>query len=338
MKNYLKKLFVPLLASAPVSSVATKFFHQGTPIFMIHRLIVDGQSSSGVSPEHLRHCLNYLVKNGYTFVSLDEVIRSVNSNTPLPEKSVCFTMDDGFIEQGNTAIPIFIEFNCPLTFFVIVGFLDNELWPWDTKISFIINNTRKTHLSMLFDDEQVSITLNKNDSHRSAREIIRNTIKEMDASLIPDFISLLADTAGIQVPESAPDEYLALNWDMVREYESKGIRFAPHSMTHRILSKLDKKSAENEITTSWSRLKTELSNPIKVFCYPTGRVLDFGPREIQILKNEGFLGAVTTIHGYVNTSNLSPDQAFCLPRFELPDNMMDFMQYCSWIEHAKIRS
>ena len=338
MKNFLKKLFVPLLASSPVSALATKLFAQGTPIFMIHRLTVDGQSSSGVSPEHLRRCLTYLVKNGYTFVSLEQVIQSVNNNTPLPEKSVCFTMDDGFIEQGNIAAPIFLEFNCPLTFFIIVGFLDNTLWPWDTKVSFIINNTTKNHLSLLFGDEQLSISLNKHDNHRNAREIVRNTIKEMDASLIPDFINRLANAAEIQPPESAPDEYLALNWDMVREYESKGIRFAPHSMTHRILSKLDRKSAEDEITNSWSRLNSELSNPIKVFCYPTGRVLDFGPREIQILKNEGFLGAVTTTHGYINASNHNPDQAFRLPRFELPDNITDFVQYCSWIEQAKIRN
>lgn len=300
-------------------------------------MAVETQSNTGTTPEHLRRCLQYLKDKGYTFISLQEIMQSLNNQTPLPEKAVCFTMDDGFIDQGQIAAPIFIEFNCPITFFVITGLLDKTLWPWDAQVSWIINNTIKNKVTINFEDELLHMALDNADNRREAREEIRNVIKEMNAELIPELINKLAEAADIQIPESTPCDYESLDWEMARELENKGVQFAPHSMTHRILSKLSKKSTEEEITGSWKTLNRELSNPLKVFCYPTGRPLDFGPREIQILKKEGFLGAVASVHGYVETQSNNSEQVFRLPRFELPDNMTDFIQYCSWIEHAKTK-
>ncbi|MDH5611254.1 MAG: polysaccharide deacetylase family protein [Gammaproteobacteria bacterium] len=332
MKKLLKKLFVPLLASAPVSAIATSFLGHGIPIFMIHRIKVEGQSNSGISPDHLRRCLRYLKDKDYTFVSLEDIIGSLNNQITLPKKSVSFTMDDGFLEQAEIAAPIFLEFNCPLTFFIITGLLDQILWPWDAQVSWIIDNTNKNHVVLKFEDEILNMILGNKNNRRNAREEIRNVIKEMNSESIPEIINNLADAADVQLPITAPNPYKSLNWEMARELESKGIRFAPHSMTHRILSKLNKKSAEEEIIGSWKILESELSNPLKVFCYPTGRVLDFGPREINILKKESFIGAVATLPGSVD--NNSAALLYCLPRFELPDNMTDFIQYCSWIERA----
>jgi len=244
-------------------------------------------------------------------------------------------MDDGFLEQGKIAAPIFLEFKCPLTFFVITGMLDKTLWPWDAKVSWIIDNTKKKSIVIDFEDELLKVTLGDKNSRHNAREEIRNIIKEMDLGLISELINKLEKAADVQIPEMPPSTYLSLDWEMARELESQGIRFAPHSMTHRILSKLDRQSAEEEIRSSWETIDRELSNPLKIFCYPTGRILDFGPREIAILKKENFLGAASTAPGYIEIEEAPEDQVFRLPRLEIPGNMTDFIQYCSWIERAK---
>jgi len=335
MKEFLKKVLVPPLASSAFSALAASFFGHGIPIFMIHRMKVEGQSNSGITPEHLRRCLSYLTENGYTFVSLEDIIYALNNQITLPEKSVSFTMDDGFLEQGRLAAPIFLEFNCPLTFFVITGLLDKELWPWDAQVSWVVDNTKKNHIAIDFDDESINVTLGDKKSRRKAREEIRNIIKEMNSECVPELINRLAKAADIRIPETAPASYQPLTWDMARELEKSGVRFAPHSITHRILSKLSKQSAEHEIIGSWETLERELSNPLKIFCYPTGRFMDFGSREVDILRKEKFLGAISTVSGYVEVEKNQENQIFRLPRFELPDNMVDFIQYSSWIERAK---
>jgi peptidoglycan/xylan/chitin deacetylase (PgdA/CDA1 family) len=268
-------------------------------------------------------------------VSLEALVLALRDQTALPQRAVVFTMDDGFQDQGDIAAPIFLEFECPVTFFVITGLLDRTLWPWDAQVSWIIDNSTKPSLQVGLEDESVEVHLRDLPERRSARQKVRDLIKEMDAEHVPDLVHQLATAADVALPPAIPAAYQPLDWGMARQLEAQGVRFAPHSRSHRILSKLRRSSVEDEICVSWSTLQRELSNPLKVFCYPTGRIFDFGPREIEILKNEGFLGAAATIPGFVEPDLPADKQLFSLPRFELPDNLTDFIQYCSWIEHAR---
>lgn len=335
MKNQLKKISIPLLSSRLVSSLAVSLFGRGIPVFMLHRIADNTEKQRETTTQHLRQCLEYLVKNEYTFVSLESFIQSLVQHQPLPDKAVVFTMDDGYMDQAEIAAPIFLEFNCPLTFFVITGLLDGTLWPWDAQVSWIINHSRKNQLTLKLDDEIIQVNLPTKDDPYLIREQIRNILKEINAKDIPDIIRQLAVSADVQLPDIPPDEYQPINWDIARNLEIQGVQFAPHSVSHNILSKLNRTSCEQEILGSWQTLKKELRQPLNIFCYPTGRKLDFGPREIEILRQSGFIGAVATTPGYINPEQAIEPQIFRIPRFELPATMADFIQCCSWIEYAK---
>lgn len=335
MKTFLKKILIPPFASRMVSAVAVSIFGRGIPVFLLHRMASKANGYNGTSAEHLRTCLQYLSDNDYSFVSLEELILAISRKEALPEKPVVFTMDDGFLDQAEIAAPIFLEFNCPLTFFVISDLLDKNQWPWDAQTTWIVDNTKKDELVINFPDEELHVTIDRKTGHHQARELIRNYFKEVEAVLLPSLVAQLADVAEVKLPESPPERYQALDWDKARALEKQGIRFAPHSVSHNILSKQNRETVQHEILGSWKMLQNELENPLMVFCYPTGRVLDFGPREIKILQENGFLGAVSTTPGYVESEVMSERQLYQIPRFELPENMEDFIQYCSWIEHAK---
>ena len=80
-------------------------------------------------------------------------------------------------------------------------------------------------------------------------------------------------------------------------------------------------------------INNELKNPLNIFCYPNGKSIDFGTREIEDLKDTAYMGAVSTTPDFVRyENNNSGDQIYSLPRLALPDNMIDFIQYCSWLE------
>ena len=89
---------------------------------------------------------SYLVRNKYNFISLERLVLALRNEEALPPKPVVFTLDDGYVDQAEIAVPIFLEFDCPVTFFVITGMLDHTLWPWDAKVSWIIETTGKTSL------------------------------------------------------------------------------------------------------------------------------------------------------------------------------------------------
>ena len=335
VKKTFKKTIIPALTSESISRLVHYLIGHSIPIFMMHRFADEEHLLTGVSQDHLRNCLEYLKRNNYTFLSLEEAIDALTNKKALPEKPITFTMDDGFFEQGKIAASIFPEYNCPLTFFLVTGLLDQSLWPWDAQVSWIIDNTKQQSISLNLIDETILISADDLKQRRAVREKVRNTLKEIDAESVPEILQQFARSACVKIPEKPPSQYQPMSWENARSLEKKDIRFAPHSVTHRILSKLPRESVIDEISGSWARLQENLDNPLKVFCYPTGRILDYGPREIGILKDLGFIGGVTTIPGHIVLDNKRRNAAFNLPRIELPDNMPDFIQYCSWIEYAR---
>ncbi len=328
-----------MLANRQISAIAHRLFDCGTPVFMLHRIAPHGQPTEGrLDPDHLRHCLEYLRENHYTYITLEELISSLYDNKTLPPKSVCFTMDDGYFDQAQIAAPVFLDYDCPLTFFVITGMLDQTIWPWDAQVSWVIESLKNTSLESSAVIKQLGINHNGIISRRELRRAIQNAIKKMGAEVIPDILQQLADTAGVTIPDTPPPDYQSMNWDSARQLEKQGVRFAPHSVTHNILSRLSQKSMEQEINQSWKIISSELEDPLKVFCYPNGRPVDFGAREIEALKKTGYLGAMSSTPDFVMNEKKSRDNIYSLPRFALPDNMTDFIQYCSWMKCIRKRT
>lgn len=333
VKALCKHLLVPALASRPVSRFISRMVDRQVPVFMLHHITPDDdERNSAITTRQLRRYLGYLVENGYTFISLEHLITAIRNHETLPEQPVVFTLDDGFADQAEIAAPIFLEFDCPLTFFVITGMLDQALWPWDSQVSWITEVTRQPTLKIEIGSHPVELNLSDNNNRRQARRTLYNLLREMPTTQVAETVCKLARVAQVELPDKPPTPYQPMDWDMARTLERKGIRFAPHSVSHKILSKMDEHSVQQEILVSWKSMQQELENPLKVFCYPTGRWIDYGPREINFLKQEGFLGAVSTTSELVDPKT---EQLFSLPRLSLPHSMEDFIQYCNWIESVK---
>ncbi len=337
MKKKLKNLLVTSLTMPSVAAFGSKVFGNGVPIFMLHRFESDSHSCSGTPPSHLRHCLHYLSENNFTFISLTELLTALSDAKPLPPKSVVFTIDDGYADQIEVAAPIFLEFNCPVTIFLITGMLDGKLWPWDAKVSHLINYTEKDFLAFSLAGEHFQLSLSNQENRRNAVKTIKDTMKALSAENVDDMLNQIAEATGETLPATPPDDFRPMTWDMARKYESKGIHFAPHTVSHRILSKLNADSAENEIVNSWKRIKEELTSPSPVFCYPTGRYCDYGPREIDILKKAGFIGAVSTYPAQVERVKKSTKYLYQLPRFGFPSTLEEFIHDVSWLGYARNR-
>ena len=174
-----------------------------------------------------------------------------------------------------------------------------------------------------------------NINKKSLRRSIQEALKKSDIDFMSGVLQGLADDADLTIPDKPPSDFQPMTWDMARTLETQGVHFAPHSTSHNILSQLDQTTMNQEILDSWNRLKSELKNPRQIFCYPNGTAIDFGNREIAFLKDSGFIGAASTIPNVVKYKFNSDDYIYSLPRLPLPDNMPEFIKYCSWIEHAR---
>ncbi|MEJ2452503.1 MAG: hypothetical protein P8047_17915 [Gammaproteobacteria bacterium] len=161
MNTITRNLFVNFISCNPFSAIARKVFGYGIPIFMMHRMRTAGDplSLSATSDEHLRRCLDYLRKKHYRFISIRELATALSNRQPLPQKCAVFTMDDGFEDQARVAAPVFREFDCPVTIFLITGMLDQQLWPWDDQVAYLINTTKVASFDITIGENQFSFQL-----------------------------------------------------------------------------------------------------------------------------------------------------------------------------------
>jgi peptidoglycan/xylan/chitin deacetylase (PgdA/CDA1 family) len=281
-------------------------------IFMLHSAQdAQGRPEYGFDPAILRHTLQRLRRDKARILSLMELVEAIESGSPL-NGAVVFTMDDGYREQGTIAGQVFTEFDCPSTLFLTTGFIDGDLWPWWDKIEYIFDNARQKDMP-------------------DKREFVLRC-KDLSEEKLQSMVTDLAACAEVEIPAKPPARYTPLTWQEIRGLERKGMTFAPHSVTHPILSRDSAERSAAEIRDSWQRVKENVALPIPVFAYPVGRAQDFGDREIAVIKDSGLRAAVSAEHAYVTSSR---DSLFRLPRLVLPEDEESLAALLGGIEHLR---
>ena len=89
------------------------------PVLLYHHLTETPRSRADISPATFRTHMEALVKAGYTAVTADDMIAFVEQGTPLPEKPIWITFDDGYTSNYTYAYPILKSLGLKGTIFAI---------------------------------------------------------------------------------------------------------------------------------------------------------------------------------------------------------------------------
>lgn len=137
----------------------------------------------------------------------------------------------------------------------------------------------------------------------------------------------------------APQPRRNMNIEELKELHNSGFfNIGAHTMTHPILANETDAGAKWQIENSVAELSDILNTEIKHFAYPNGdSSIDFGQREIEILKNTSVKYAYSFDFKKMKTS----DNHYSIPRFglfkETPAQIKRKMQYGElWEEVKKI--
>jgi peptidoglycan/xylan/chitin deacetylase (PgdA/CDA1 family) len=106
-------------------------------ILVYHRIVplVEGVPTPpyNVTPETFREQLTGLLRHGFHFCSLKEIIECHEQGERVPPRSVVVTFDDCFESIYTHAWPILKELKVPATLFLSTAYLDNDTpFPFDT--------------------------------------------------------------------------------------------------------------------------------------------------------------------------------------------------------------
>ena len=324
-----------ILAHPRLTGLAAYLVSPWVTIFMLHRLNVPELGVQGTDPEYLRRCLSYLKRNGYEFISIEDAVASALDNRLARKKWVAFSLDDGLSEQVAGGSKIFQEFDCPSTCFLITDFIDGKLWPWDYQLMYVAAEAREKSVEI-----EIAGSLHKIEfGAPETADSLLSLVRRIAPATAYEAVRLIAASAGVDIPERAPDSMRPTTWSEVRAAEKAGMKFGPHSAEHRILAALDGASIEQEIAYSQLRLRQECANPSRIFCYPSGKATEFDERSIAIARKLGFVGALSAEEGFMESHKLQQyaNYRYVIPRLPLPDDFAEFTRYVSWAQYVRER-
>jgi peptidoglycan/xylan/chitin deacetylase (PgdA/CDA1 family) len=338
LRNPAKELLLKVLAFPGVTKGLARLTNTQIGIFMLHRFSVPDLGISGHKAAALRRNLAYLRKNRYQLLPVGEIFERLSRGEVL-NRTVAFTIDDGYFDHAEIAAPLFAEFDCPVTCFVATGFLDRKVWFWWDRLTYIFETTRRSDLTARLSGSEFKYRWDNQDSCKQA--CMNLNLRCQDASE-EDRLACIEDLSrqsDVQLPAHAPSRFAPMTWDQARNLETRGVSFGPHTVTHPVLGTTSGNQSEWEITESWARLKAEVRHPVPVFCYPNGRSRDVGEREISAVGRLGLSGGLMAHPGDLDqiAYRMSNVVRYRAPRFSYEDPLADLLQCLSGVEGLKAR-
>ncbi|WP_454052736.1 polysaccharide deacetylase family protein [Clostridium sp. Marseille-Q7071] len=112
----------------------------GVPVLYYHSIQKSGENELMMDPELFRSHLQWLNNNNYTSLTMEEFYNYIKYNTPVPEKSVVITFDDGYIDNYTNAMPIINEFDFDTTIFMVSDFVGNPNFLTESQLKELEKN------------------------------------------------------------------------------------------------------------------------------------------------------------------------------------------------------
>ncbi len=287
-------------------------------IFTLHHInpdsSVDGFTPNGIldlSPDFLDTTIQQLIDHKYEIITLDELALRLDRRQ-FSSKFACFTLDDGYLDSYQYALPVFSKYDAPFTIYIATGFCDGTGVHWWQHLEDVISDN--DHIELNADNKTFSYPSRTLREKMHAYNSIYWSIRAADHPTQQAVINQLVDQYNINIAEFC--NKTTLSWDMVRELSrNKLVTIGAHTVNHYPLGKLSAVEVRNEAERSRKLINYQLGYSPIHFAYPYGDKSSAGPREFQIMKDLGFATATTTRKGVIFPEHAHHMHA--LPRISL---------------------
>jgi peptidoglycan/xylan/chitin deacetylase (PgdA/CDA1 family) len=271
-----------------------------------------------VTPEFLRAMLEHLRCDGIDIITIDEVHQRLVEHN-FSRRFACFTLDDGYRDNRDFALPVLREFDAPFTVYVASDFAQGTGRLWWIALERVIASTS----SIEADIGGTAVRLDtatpaaKQAAFHRLHDWLRALPGEHDVQR-----EMAALCARHGVDETAICREFCMSWDELKPFaDDPLITIGAHSITHCNLAKQTEEIASHEMAISRARIETALQRPVVHLAYPYGDKVAAGTREFALAHAAGFKTAVTTRPGMIFPE--SAEHLTALPRISLNGNYQD---------------
>lgn len=145
---------------------STTSYTANIPVLLLHHIDSEPKNSAIITKEKLTSVLSYIKDAGYTTITYDDLYDYVTYGTPLPEKPIMLTFDDGYKSNYAILYPILKENNQKATISIIGSSIGKNTYK-NTNISIYEHFTYAEAKEML-ESGFIKIASHTYDMHQSA--------------------------------------------------------------------------------------------------------------------------------------------------------------------------
>lgn len=271
-----------------------------------------------VTPEFLRATLSHLRSREIDIVSMDELHERLVQGR-FDRRFAAFTLDDGYRDNLEFALPVLREFDAPLAVYVASDFAEGigRLW-WEALEAVI---ARAEQIDVQIGRSALRLDATTPAAKRAAFHRLHDWLRALpgEHDLTREIEALCAR---YDVDMAALCRGLCLSWNEVRTLAADPlVTIGAHSISHCNLARQSEEIAAQEMTVSRARIEQALERPVLHLAYPYGDREAAGEREFALAAAAGFKTAVTTRPGMLFAENAGHMTA--LPRVSLNGNYQD---------------
>lgn len=313
MKKNLKRIARGLLGAPCFLPLLRRLWANEVFCVMLHRLgdrdpsRLSMNEGLKVSPGALESFIQQAGREGYTFLSMEELYLALTGRACWPGRALVFTFDDGYRDNLTLGLPLFKKYGVPFMIYLSVFYMETRATPWWYALEdLLLENT-----AILWEGRplDVSSVEAKEHSFGQIREVALNSRSGAQA-----YVEKLCFENGFCPLER---EDLFLDWDDVEVLAAESLAtLGNHGYTHPNMKVLERQRTLREFETTSDLLRERAGLYLEHYAYPYGR---YCQETVDVLQEMEAKTCVTTRPGGI--SKTFAGHLLELPRFGLDEGM-----------------
>lgn len=245
-----------------------------------------------------------LLRRHFRPLPLIEALDRIEDGT-LPARAVCVTLDDGYLNNLEVALPILDRYQIPATVFVATAFSDGNNM-WNDRIIDLLARLKVDAIDL----EPAGLGRCPLDSISTRRKLANQIISQLKYLAVEDRLKKVDELYAVN--GSISERRKMLRPEEVTMLSRAGIEIGSHTHNHPILKGMTPNQQREEVGRNKALLEAWTGKPVLGFAYPNGRFgKDIDTQNLAVIRELGFRYAVSTDAGYTARDS----NRFALRRF-----------------------
>lgn len=277
---------------------------RGVLVLNYHRIVEDPRQLAApglwsATPATFREQVRFLATHCDP-IGVDQLENRLHARRP----SVLVTLDDGYRDGVEVALPILREQGVPATFFLTTGFLDRTASAWWDEIAWMVAHSPDGP-AVARARCRAAFGLAGGAEEDVVDAVIRQ-YQQLPLYSQQPFLERLAKLtrSGRRPPHDDDGDWM--RWDDARQLVRAGMTIGAHTVTHPVLASLSSERQREEIVGSLARIEQELGRRPQVFSYPVGARLAFDHRSRAAAAASGVRLAFSNYGGLARPQQWDP--------------------------------